>query len=142
MGFSFKMLTIAVLFLVAVASAHDGAGNHVLKWTITGKPFSHCIAPGATVKFDWEGPFHNVEKVDKRVMKTAVDSQIQRVLRDHMFLQENEKENFTLFAGLVVIAQEEIKKQSSQLVGTVEKTDLNIIHNYLLLSLLFIIHNK
>jgi len=37
----------------------------VLKWTITGEPFAHCIAPGATVKFDWEGPFHNVEKVDK-----------------------------------------------------------------------------
>ena len=37
----------------------------MLKWTITGEPFAHCIAPGATVKFDWEGPFHNVEKVDK-----------------------------------------------------------------------------
>ena len=50
-----------------------GAGNHVLKWTITGEPFAHCIAPGATVKFDWEGPFHNVEKVDKEERECRVN---------------------------------------------------------------------
>ena len=45
----------------------------MLKWTITGEPFAHCIAPGATVKFDWEGPFHNVEKVDKEERECRVN---------------------------------------------------------------------
>ena len=31
-----------------------------LEWTITGEPIVACVAPGETVNFVWEGPWHNV----------------------------------------------------------------------------------
>ena len=58
----------------------------MLKWTITGEPFAHCIAPGATVKFDWEGPFHNVEKVDKEEREGRVNFFIVTVAFCYFFL--------------------------------------------------------
>ena len=36
----------------------------ILEWTITGEAFEVCIRPKETLTFAWEGPFHNVEKVD------------------------------------------------------------------------------
>jgi len=39
--------------------------DHEFTWTMTGEPFAHCIAPGDTMKFNYNGNFHNVEMVDK-----------------------------------------------------------------------------
>lgn len=35
-----------------------------MEWTITGEPFEACVRPGQTLTFEWEGPYHNVERVD------------------------------------------------------------------------------
>ena len=31
-----------------------------IEWTITGEPIEACAAPGETINFNWEGPYHNV----------------------------------------------------------------------------------
>ena len=31
-----------------------------IEWTITGEPVLACVAPGETVNFNWDGPYHNV----------------------------------------------------------------------------------
>ena len=40
------------------------AEGKILEWTITGEAFEVCVRPKETLTFAWEGPYHNVEKVD------------------------------------------------------------------------------
>merc|ERR1712088_580867 len=56
-----NMKAFILLTIIALAVAQEGK---ILEWTITGEAFEVCIRPKETLTFAWEGPFHNVEKVD------------------------------------------------------------------------------
>ena len=58
------MMVSKIKFLAVVGYFQFSIGPHFLEWTITGEPFEACVRPGQTLTFEWEGPYHNVERVD------------------------------------------------------------------------------
>merc|ERR1739840_30389 len=57
-----NMKAVILLIVASVAFAQEGK---ILEWTITGNAFEACVAPREALTFVWDGPFHNVEKVNK-----------------------------------------------------------------------------
>merc|ERR1711937_730480 len=71
-----NMKLVAIIANVLLASAH-GHENEI-EWTITGKPFELCIAPGEHVDFLWEGG-HNIVKVNQDVYDDCSDLEAKSV---------------------------------------------------------------
>merc|ERR1711862_200457 len=120
MGSSKSPSNMKAVILLIVASAAFAQEGKILEWTITGEAFEVCIRPKETLTFTWEGPFHNVEKVDAEGYENCDGfDNTEGVEGPYVFSNRNEGHT-TLSVGLVATVQE-VKRLKSLSAETVEK---------------------